>query len=436
MRSIFWSTCLLLLISWCSLNAPALRAIAPTHFNRHYDIQNGLPSNTTYSVIQDAQGYIWVGTDAGVCRFDGQQFVTFTVQDGLTDNEVLQLHEDSRGRIWILTYNGIPCYYYEGKFYNPENTPSLQHAVPPRHFKAFCETADGSVYLGGSRGFLARIYPDGKVETTVEKKIGHLCGLWENNNEVMAGGTPLFVHNFTRNTGEKLPFAKERTGHSRWLQKNGRMLVGLQHRFYCLNRQNEVLHQLDLPEGEVIQTVSHGPFPDQVAIGTSHGLRYWTFGTNEVSAPVLQGLSLAATCSDHENGYWVATINQGLFYAPSPGMRHFTSEHLPHVPVSSLVSWQNQVWFGAAYGLMGHLRGDALHVVPNRLEPQPGQISQMLPHNGGLLLLANKILFWYGPDGKLKPLHANNFTINTILKTEDGQLWVANRMGIVKWKED
>lgn len=50
--------------------------------------QDGLPSNTIYSLCNDLNGFIWIGTDAGLCRFDGSKIVTYTNQDGLPNNDV------------------------------------------------------------------------------------------------------------------------------------------------------------------------------------------------------------------------------------------------------------------------------------------------------------------------------------------------------------
>src|SRR6476469_4346663 len=80
---------------------------------KNYTMHDGLPSEIVYCAIQDHQGYMWFGTDAGACRFDGQHFQNFTTKDGLSDNEILNLFEDSQGRLWFLTLNGKLCYFYK-----------------------------------------------------------------------------------------------------------------------------------------------------------------------------------------------------------------------------------------------------------------------------------------------------------------------------------
>ena len=64
-----------------------------------YGAAEGLPEQSVTAVLQDRQGVLWVGTDAGVARYDGNRFEVFTEADGLVDNSVTALAEDASGRI-------------------------------------------------------------------------------------------------------------------------------------------------------------------------------------------------------------------------------------------------------------------------------------------------------------------------------------------------
>ena len=83
----------------------------------NYTVENGLPSNETYSVFEDKKGYIWVATDRGVARFDGYEFEIFTTQDGLPDNTIFRFYEDYKGRIWLFSFNGKVGYYFRNTFF-------------------------------------------------------------------------------------------------------------------------------------------------------------------------------------------------------------------------------------------------------------------------------------------------------------------------------
>ena len=112
-----------------------------------YDSREGLASSTVYCMTQDAEGFMWFGTEAGLTRFDGTHFKTFTMDDGLPDNEVIQLFTDSRGRVWIAPFKKSICYYYKGKFYTPENDTLLRHIHVNNYVLRFAENDRGDVLL-------------------------------------------------------------------------------------------------------------------------------------------------------------------------------------------------------------------------------------------------------------------------------------------------
>ena len=124
-------------------------SIAETLNFRNFSVKDGLASSNVYSIFQDRKGFIWIATEGGVNRFDGERFELFTMDNGLSDNEVLQIHEDSKGRLWFLTLNGELSYYWNGKFYNPGNDPVLKKCSGRGSYTSFFE--DSSHRLGFQR---------------------------------------------------------------------------------------------------------------------------------------------------------------------------------------------------------------------------------------------------------------------------------------------
>ena len=72
---------------------------------QHFTVEDGLPSNVIYYIYRDSKGYLWIGTDKGVARYNGLKFETFTTFNGLSDNEIFFFQEDAYGRLWLGTYN-------------------------------------------------------------------------------------------------------------------------------------------------------------------------------------------------------------------------------------------------------------------------------------------------------------------------------------------
>lgn len=109
---------------WCLLMYSG-QLFGQDRLHYHFNVRNGLPSNRIYSITQSAAGYIWIGTDRGVVRWDGRSFKTYTTADGLPDNEVLYVFDDDYGRIWINCFNTAPAYIKGGAVYTLQNDPFL-----------------------------------------------------------------------------------------------------------------------------------------------------------------------------------------------------------------------------------------------------------------------------------------------------------------------
>jgi ligand-binding sensor domain-containing protein/signal transduction histidine kinase/DNA-binding response OmpR family regulator len=81
---------------------------------RHYQVENGLSSNTVNSIIQDSKGFIWIGTEDGLNRFDGYEFKIFRNNSrepgSIISNHIYSLYEDSDDLLWIGTEKGISLY--------------------------------------------------------------------------------------------------------------------------------------------------------------------------------------------------------------------------------------------------------------------------------------------------------------------------------------
>ena len=73
-------------------------------------VENGLSSSDVNCLLQDKLGFIWIGTDNGLNRFDGTNFKVYRHQqnksNGISDNSIWSLYEDKEGNIWIGTKEG------------------------------------------------------------------------------------------------------------------------------------------------------------------------------------------------------------------------------------------------------------------------------------------------------------------------------------------
>ncbi|MEK8019784.1 MAG: two-component regulator propeller domain-containing protein [Candidatus Parabeggiatoa sp.] len=101
-------------------------------------IKDGLSQSTVYSILQDRLGFLWIGTEDGLNKYDGYRFTVYRHQPqnphSLSDNTIFALYEDSHGTLWIGTANGLNQFdqkqnQFVRHLYDPHNPNSLSHQV-------------------------------------------------------------------------------------------------------------------------------------------------------------------------------------------------------------------------------------------------------------------------------------------------------------------
>src|SRR5487761_2100638 len=84
---------------------PASAAPLPTPQLRRYGVADGMPSSAAYTVVQDRQGYLWIGSADGLARFDGAHFEVYRHDPrdpaSLASNDAAAVLVDRDGRLWV-----------------------------------------------------------------------------------------------------------------------------------------------------------------------------------------------------------------------------------------------------------------------------------------------------------------------------------------------
>jgi len=93
-----------------------LSGLAQTYQFNTYGLDEGLFDKFTYTINQDQQGFLWIGTGIGLYRFDGQVFENEFKGDSIPTSIAHASLLDSRGRLWFGHENGLLSVYQEGAF--------------------------------------------------------------------------------------------------------------------------------------------------------------------------------------------------------------------------------------------------------------------------------------------------------------------------------
>lgn len=127
-------------------------------------MSDGLANNSVRCIYQDSKGFIWLGTQNGLSRYDGNSFITFRPQKdrntSLSDHRVHSLLEDKNGFLWIATQADlVSCFNLKSDCFVDYSGNGTAAA---RHYRKILLTVDNEVWLWGQRDGCRRvIYKNG-----------------------------------------------------------------------------------------------------------------------------------------------------------------------------------------------------------------------------------------------------------------------------------
>jgi len=175
---------LLLLIGLC-ISALA-KAQGPSLYFENITAQHGLSHNKVNCILQDQRGFIWMGTDDGLNRYDGKHFVHFRNKFGdtssISGNIITDILEDKEGRLWIATaVGGISRYDY--RLPSSQQFKQYKHhprktSIPVNAINTLLEDRRGYLWLGTSGKSVLRFNKDTEQfddVTKTRKTILDLC---------------------------------------------------------------------------------------------------------------------------------------------------------------------------------------------------------------------------------------------------------------------
>ncbi|HTW49855.1 MAG TPA: two-component regulator propeller domain-containing protein [Acidobacteriaceae bacterium] len=160
-----------------ALTAVALIFVCPAHaldpdkaitqyVQTAWNSASGLPENSVHAIAQTRDGYVWLGTEEGLTRFDGVRFVTYTFHNspGLASDYIGVLAADRDGSLWAGTDSGLTHVRSDGparadmKF----ESYTASQGLSGDDVMALCQDRDGAMWVGTTQG-LDRIV-DGRLE--------------------------------------------------------------------------------------------------------------------------------------------------------------------------------------------------------------------------------------------------------------------------------
>lgn len=396
----------------------------------------GLPQTSVYSVAQTSDGYLWVGTEQGLARFDGMRFTVFNSQNtpALPSNYIHRLLATHDGALWIGTDSGLTR-YKDGSW----RTWTAKQGMSNEDIQALAEGQDGSVWVGTDEG-LDRLrngtvavsrtrngLPNGPVR---DLKVDGRGILW-----VVAQGS-LASFDGTRFTSWSEPRAKAATGFAAvaiagdgaaWAESaDGRLAR--------IAGGSVIWQAARLPRGDVQAMLFDKDgnlwmgFP-AIGIARLHDGLLTRFDTSSG----LPGQTVNALLEDKEHNLWVGTEQGGLAQLRDG---KFTVYGRPEGFSANLgfcvaPAGDGSVWFGTQLGELNQLLPDGQVRIYTKRDGLSGEMihSMVLGESGTLWIGSRHGVLTRFREGRFKnyqdPLAANH-AIDGLLEDREGRLWVGS----------
>ncbi len=147
---------------WIGTNGGGLSQYNGINFN-NVTTDHGLSNNVIKVIIKDFKNQIWVGTDVGLNLYTNHKFKVYTTKQGLPNNDVLAIYEDLNHRIWVATVEGL-CYIQNDKIVNVK-LPKVDGVFPS--IKAIVQDHQGGFWFGSNDGLF--YYKEGKFKLYTTK---------------------------------------------------------------------------------------------------------------------------------------------------------------------------------------------------------------------------------------------------------------------------
>jgi ligand-binding sensor domain-containing protein/signal transduction histidine kinase len=363
---------------------------------RKWDTQSGLPQNSVRTIIRTRDGFLWVGTEGGLARFDGQRFTAYGLREGLLSDYVRVLFESSDGTLWIGTRGGGLSAMRDGRIVR---TYARADGLPSSSANFITEDSEKHIWVGSSFG-VARLENDRFV--SIPRVPGTVYAVYCDRQGVIWGAFPgLWRWEAGRwseepgGPGAAFCFCEDELGQL-WVGGAG-------HSLWCREPGGWRLH--------VIPDSIAGTYPLSIAAESD--------GTIWI---VMEGGEMCG-------------FRNGHFIRPVP-----RSEQAPRSTLSAYVDPDGQLWMGSYSRGLYALTSPLTSTITLAGGEENNTITALAETEPGTFVVGTSAHGWFSwRDGKTSPLlesgeFPNIAYGNRVLVTRDKSVWAASNEALLLFR--
>lgn len=435
--------CILLTVS-AMTQVPAeslenLKSDGASRVINHWEKEEGLPNSSVQSIIQTRDGYVWLGTQDGIARFDGAQFRVFGSDNvpAIKHKNTLDFLESRDGTLWIGTMGGL-VRLKNGTFSSLDTREGLVH----NFVGALYEDRDGMIWIGTYGGGV-QCYRDGKFLDCAPRKIageilvyaieGDAAGnIWVGTNRGLLRYRAGTITQYTIREGLPHDQIWSLAG-----APDGKLWIGTQNGLACFSDGKITsLKDPGSKSGMHIKTILLES-DQSLLLGTDdEGLKQFSDGSfaTILTRDALFDSGILSLHMDREGGLLIGTSVSGLIRMQTGRIKTFAKEDgLPHTSAQVVLERPNgEIWIGMdGSGLASYQHGRLIRHYRMEDGLPDNSVHALAEDSEGGLWVGTNRGFCRIKDGRFASYTAKeglkSEIIRALLVDRNGTLWIGSR---------
>lgn len=318
-----------------------------------YSSNNGLPCGEANDIAQTNDGILWIGTYAGLYRYNGREFRW--IDDYESVKNVNCLFVDEEGRLWIGTNdNGLAIVIRE----EVVNVLDQSSGLPSNSVRCIAQGSDGYYYVGTTGSMQIIVMNNGLKAVSTLAEINYADSITSDENghvvTVSSDGRLFLLKNGKIITSIALP-GDEELYNCCSFAPDGTLMVGTStDHIYTFDVSDDTLKQTNVRTCEDVSGINSLDFLDNgtMFVSTDVGISYVDAGGYHVLNTNEFDNSIDNMLNDYQGNLWFCSSRLGLLrLAKSPFKDVYGSVGMERHVVNAIVSWRDCYYIGTDTGL-------------------------------------------------------------------------------------